>query len=428
MNASPVDVAIVGGGIVGCSTALSLARKGVSVTIFERGKIASEQSSRAWGFIRRQGRNQAELPLAVEALELWADLTSKFGAEATQFTRSGILVPAETAADEERIRDGHEVARRFGLSTQLLDAAGVRKAIPELAGQWRGGLFTADDAHADPALSTRTIAAAAREAGVTILEDTPVFRIDWDKPMRPKLLTSKGAFEAGTLVLANGIGAPVLAASAGIRLPIQIVKSSVGRTRKAPPFTRIAVWGPGTAYRPSMDGAFIIGNGYRGMGIDYEITVDSLRSMRHFLPAYKNNWRQLHLKIGADFTHQLGARFSRRKAVQALPEPKPNMRKVLANLAAFRRLFPHLETIELEKAWAGRLDITPDVIPIIDRPTPEFNLFVAAGFSGHGFALGPSIGKQVGEWITRGSPSIDLSAFALARFEKGIVHKSQQAL
>jgi glycine/D-amino acid oxidase-like deaminating enzyme len=91
-------------------------------------------------------------------------------------------------------------------------------------------------------------------------------------------------------------------------------------------------------------------------------------------------------------------------------------------------LFPHLETIELEKAWAGRLDITPDVIPIVDRPKPELNLFVAAGFSGHGFALGPSIGKQVGEWITQGSPSIDLSAFALSRFEVGIVHKSQQAL
>ncbi|TPL23522.1 FAD-binding oxidoreductase [Mesorhizobium sp. B2-4-9] len=428
MGTFQTDVAIVGGGIVGCSTALSLARKGRSVTIFERGKIASEQSSRAWGFIRRQGRHEAELPLAVEALELWADLTSRYGTQATQFTRSGILVPAETAADEDRIRSGHDIARSFGLSTRLLDAADVRQTIPELAGQWRGGLFTADDAHADPALSTRTIAAAAREAGVTILEDTPVFRLDLDRQDRPRLLASNGIFEAKTVVLANGIGAPVLAASAGLHLPIQIVKSSVGRTWKAAPFTRIAMWGPRVAFRPSMGGDFIIGNGYRGMGVEYEITVDSFRCMRHFIPAYRNNWRQLHLSIGADFRHQLAARFSRRNAVQALPEPKPNMRKVIANLAGFRQIFPHLNTIELQNAWAGRLDITPDVIPIIDRPKPELELFVAAGFSGHGFALGPSIGKQLGEWVTQGSPSINLSAFALSRFEKGIVHKAQQAL
>ncbi|MBZ9982406.1 MULTISPECIES: FAD-dependent oxidoreductase [unclassified Mesorhizobium] len=250
MGTFQTDVAIVGGGIVGCSTALSLARKGRSVTIFERGKIASEQSSRAWGFIRRQGRHEAELPLAVEALELWADLTSRYGTQATQFTRSGILVPAETAADEDRIRSGHDIARSFGLSTRLLDAADVRQTIPELAGQWRGGLFTADDAHADPALSTRTIAAAAREAGVTILEDTPVFRLDLDRQDRPRLLASNGIFEAKTVVLANGIGAPVLAASAGLHLPIQIVKSSVGRTWKAAPFTRIAMWGPRVAFRP----------------------------------------------------------------------------------------------------------------------------------------------------------------------------------
>lgn len=428
MGAIQTDVAIVGGGIVGCSTALALARKGNAVTVFERGKIASEQSSRAWGFIRRQGRHEAELPLAVEALELWTDLTSKFGTEATQFTRSGILVPAETAADEERICSGHDVARSFGLSTQLLDATGVRKAIPELAGQWRGGLFTADDAHADPALSTRTIAAAARDAGVTVLEDTPVLRIDWDMPDKPRILTQKGDFEAKTVVLASGIGAPVLAASAGLRLPVQIVKSSVGRTVKALPFTHIAVWGPRVAYRPGLDGDFVLGNGYRGMGVDYEITVDSFRSMRHFLPAYRKNWRQLHLRIGADFMHQLAARLSRHKAVQALPEPEPNMRKIMANLSSFRQLFPHLDAIELKNAWAGRLDLTPDAIPIIDRPKAELPLFVAAGFSGHGFALGPSVGKQLSEWIMQESPSIDLSAFALSRFREGIVHKSQQAL
>ncbi len=423
-----VDVAIVGGGIVGCSTAWHLAQKNLSVAVFERGRVASEQSSRAWGFIRQQGRNEAEVPLAAEANEIWIELSRRFGAASTEFVQGGILVPAETEKDEERVVDGHEVARRFGLATTILNSAGIEELLPEINGRWRSGLYTPGDAHGNPLLSTQTIADAARAAGAKIYENTPVYSVERSAGRPNSVMTADGRCEAKAIVLANGIGAPILAAPLGHKLPIQIVKSSVGRTVPAAPFTKVAMWGPNVAFRPGLDGRFTLGNGYRGVGVDYEMTVDSLRGLSHFLPAYRNNWRLLRLTLGPDFFHQLYARTSRAAAVKALPEPRPNERKVLSNLESFRELFPHLGTIALETMWAGRLDMTPDVIPIIDRPRADEDLFIAAGFSGHGFALGPAIGKQLSEWITEGSPSLDLTPFRLARFREGIVHKPQKAL
>src|SRR5262249_24212683 len=164
----PVDVAIVGAGIMGCSTAWHLATRGIRVAVFERSEIASEQSSRAWGFIRQQGRHEAEVPLAAEANRIWVELTSRYGDASTGFTPGGILVPAESADDEARIADAFEIASRLGLATRLLNKAEIRELIPHLAGDWQSGLYTPGDAHGEPALSTRTIARAAREAGAAI--------------------------------------------------------------------------------------------------------------------------------------------------------------------------------------------------------------------------------------------------------------------
>lgn len=424
----PVDVAIVGGGIVGCSAAWRLAQRGLKVAVFERGVIASEQSSRAWGFVRQQGRHEAEVPLAAEANRLWIEQTERFGQDATGFVPGGILVPAETEADEERVTSGHEVAARFQLRTRILDRGQMRELLPELAGNWRMGLFTAGDAHAEPALSTRTIARAAREAGASIYEHEPVVAIDTQGGSVSGVVTAARRCAAPIVLLASGIGAPALARPLGHNLPIQVIRSSVGETEAAKPFTRVAMWGPRVAYRPCHDGSFVIGNGYRGLGADYDLTAASLRNLRHFLPAYRNNWRLLRLNIGGEFLDDVRASLSRQSRARPLPEPRVNTRKVAQNIEQFRALFPHLAGLKLARSWAGRIDLTPDVIPIIDRPDPQRGLFVAAGFSGHGFALGPSVGKQLAEWIADGRPSLDLKAFRLSRFAEGDVNRAKQAL
>jgi glycine/D-amino acid oxidase-like deaminating enzyme len=424
----PADVAIIGGGIVGLATALNLATRGLKVAVFERGRVASEQSSRAWGFIRQQGRHEAEIPLAAEANRLWIELTERFGFEATCFTPAGILVPAETDADEERVISGHDVASKFQLSTKILSRTQIRELIPQLAGDWRSGLYTAGDAHAEPGASTFTVARAAKVAGARIYENEPVVELDCEAGRIAGVVTLSGYCKAPLVVLASGIGAASLARRVGINLPVQVIQSSVGQTVAAQPFTKVAMWAPKVAYRPRADGSLIIGNGYRGVGADYEVTLNSFRNLRHFLPAYRRNWRLLRLRLGADFLNQLRASLDKRAGALPLPEPQPNLKKVRRNLEVIRSMFPHLGRIELERSWAGRIDLTPDVIPIIDRPEPALSVFVAAGFSGHGFALAPSIGRQLAEWIMDGRPSIGLNAFRLSRFAESAAETAKQAL
>jgi glycine/D-amino acid oxidase-like deaminating enzyme len=380
----PVDVAIVGAGIMGCSTAWHLATRGIRVAVFERSAIASEQSSRAWGFIRQQGRHEAEVPLASEANRIWVEITSRYGAASTGFTPGGILVPAESAGDEERIADAFVIARRLGLGTRLLNTAEIRDLIPHLAGDWRSGLYTPGDAHGEPALSTRTIARAAREAGATIHDKSPVLAVETQGGRISGISTVSGFCAAPVVVLAGGIGTPALATPLGIDLPIQVIRSSVAQTVATAPFTKVAMWGPNVAFRPCTDGSFVIGNGYRGAGPDYDLTIDSLRHLRHFLPAYRRNWRLLQLRLGFESFHRLRARFGGKQ----LPEPRVNDKKIKQNAAEFRALFPHIAAIDVARTWAGRIDLTPDVIPIIDQPPAVPGLFIAAGFSGHGFALG----------------------------------------
>lgn len=422
------DVVIVGGGIVGCSTALWLAERGVKVVVLERGQVASEQSSRAWGFVRQQGRHEAEIPLAREANRIWHSLTQRLGAAATEFEVSGILMPAESEEDEERVAIGLADATANGLDSRRVDAADIRALVPQMHADWRCGLYTPGDAYAEPTVASRSIAQEARRAGAEILEGVIVTGLKTAGDKVVGVRTRGGDIEAGTVLLAAGIGTAHLARGIGLDLPIQMIRSSVGRTSPATPFTRIAVWGPKVAYRPRSDGSFVIGNGYRGAGADYDLTIESLRGLRHFLPAYRRNWRQLKLSLGAEFFDALRRAASGDGAVAQLPEPRVNSRKVSGNFQQFRRLFPHLDGLSLQTSWAGRIDLTPDVIPIIDRPDPNQNLFVAAGFSGHGFALGPAVGEQMAQWIAEGRPKLDLTAFKADRFTRGAYGRSKHAL
>lgn len=424
-NSRTSDVAIVGAGIVGCSIAYFLARHGLKIAVFERGTIGSEQSSRAWGFIRQQGRHEAEMPLAFEATSLWRELTKKLGRHVTEFTQAGILVPAETDEDEERVAEGYANAKKFDLSTRILSPAQIRELIPELNGRWRSALYTREDAHGEPASSTGAIAQAAIEQGVKILEFEPVHRLELSGGKVVGVSTSKGLWRADIIILAAGIDTPRLARDCKINLPIQTIKGSVAQTRPVRKFTDVALWGPDVSFRPRVDGSFYIGVGYRGAGADYDMTLDSFRNLKFFLPAYRRNWHLLRLTLGREFISNLKANFD---AGKPLPEPLPNAWKVKHNLEKFRELFPHLDEIALLRSWAGRIDLTPDVIPIIDRPLAEQSFFIVCGLSGHGFALAPSIGKQMAEWIALGRPSLDLKPFRASRFSEGDIRRNEKAL
>ena len=244
------DVVIVGGGITGCAAAYYLACRNVSVIVLERGEIAGAQSSRAWGFIRQQGRHPAEVPYAAKASQIWEGLSRELQAD-LEFVRGGILAPALTEEDEERMRDGARVAAENGLSTKLLSRREIAALLPEMRRDWRAGLFTADDAHGEPRKATEAFAAAAERRGARFFPGTGISGFQRSNGAVTAVVTPRGEVRAGIVICAAGLGATALMRQLGLSLPIHGMRISVAETAPAPAFTKIAVWAPQVAFRPN---------------------------------------------------------------------------------------------------------------------------------------------------------------------------------
>src|SRR5688500_3838355 len=160
------DVVVVGAGISGCAAAYYLARRGVRVIVVDKGAVAGEQSSRAWGYVRQQGRHPAELPLMAESMRMWRELTAEIGD--LEFVQGGNLVLAQTEEDRARLANAERVATEHGVRARIISPRELRDVVPALAGRWTGGLYCPDDAHAEPATATHAYARAAVEAGAEI--------------------------------------------------------------------------------------------------------------------------------------------------------------------------------------------------------------------------------------------------------------------
>src|SRR5207237_10500314 len=158
------DVVIIGGGIIGTSTALFLAQKGVRVVLCEKGHIAGEQSSRNWGWCRKMGRDPRELPLIIESLRLWQGMNELVEAE-TGFRQAGIMYLAETPAELGQLETWLDQARQYQLDTRILGRAEAAELMPGLTGSWTGARYTASDGRAEPRRGAPAVPDAARRQG-----------------------------------------------------------------------------------------------------------------------------------------------------------------------------------------------------------------------------------------------------------------------
>lgn len=214
---------------------------------------------------------------------------------------------------------------------------------------------------------------------------------------------------------------------AGLDLPVRSVRSTACATAPIPPFTRLAVRAMDLAFRQTRAGNLILGRVSDGSA-DYDITLEAFRHVSWFLPNFFKNREMLRLHLGrpllADIARALpGApawfRARRHPFAHTLNiEPKPNPRTAEFNLRAFQHLFPGLGDLRIERVWAGVIDTMPDLIPVLGG-TEVGGFYVATGFSGHGFAMGPIVGKLMASVITEGSAPLDLHPFRFSRFREG---------
>jgi len=416
------DVVIIGGGIIGTSTALELAERGVSVVLCEKGVIAGEQSSRNWGWVRKMGRDPRELPLIVESLRLWEGLNARVGAE-TGYRRSGILYSADNARDIAGYEAWLEHARPFQLDSRLLTADETAALLPGMRTRFAGGLLTASDGRAEPQKAAPAIAAAARRHGAVVLEQCAVRGIERAGGRISGVVTERGPIACASVVLAGGAWSNLFCGNLGVDLPQLKVKNSVLRTEPIDAgLPQIAMSAGNYAFRKRLDGGYNIADGDAN---DVDIVPDCFRYFSAFQPALRSQWKALRLHFGRAFFQEW--KVARRWSLDEVTpferirilDPEPNAKATEAALKRLTAALPAFAGAKVAQHWAGMIDVTPDAVPVISPVDAVPGFFIATGFTGHGFGIGPGAGKLTADLVTGTRPIVDPKAFRFSRFSDG---------
>ncbi|HBK05112.1 MAG TPA: D-amino-acid oxidase [Acetobacteraceae bacterium] len=413
------DVVVIGGGIIGVSTALFLAEKGTAVVLCEKGRIGGEQSSRNWGWCRTMGRDEAEIPLAMESLRLWRDMNRRTSRE-TGFRQPGVMYLCQTEAEIAAQEAWLGQASQYQVDARLLRGAALEAAMPGASNGFIAGMHTPSDGRAEPALAAPAIAEAARDHGARIFTETAVRGIEQTGGRASGVVTERGRIACQSVVLAGGAWSRLFAGNAGLDLPQLKVLGSVFRTK---PLAGPEVTAAGSvfAFRKRMDGGYSIA---RRNANTAEITPDHFRLLSDFLPSLIKSRHEIRLRLGKRSWEEM--RTARRwsldettpfEAVRVL-DPTPNQDILAEARAVLAKAFPVFAGLEMVESWAGLMDVTPDAVPVIDKVSHIPGFFVATGFSGHGFGIGPGAGRLMADLVAGDRTVVDPTPFRLNRFAR----------
>lgn len=372
------DAIVIGGGITGCATAYELSKQGVQVTLLERSHIHAMGSGWTLAGVRQSGRHPAELPLAREAIRRWETLSDELGAD-LEYLQNGNLRLALNEDEVSTIRKVVDDGNAAGVPMEYLEAASARELAPEITDTIAGASICPSDGHANNLKTVQAYAEAARRQGVKIVEGVDVLSLATSSDAVTGVETTDGAYAADVVVVAAGIYAPRLLAPLGLELPLNIVHCPVAQTVPTDSFKLdqvLGVAGGGFAARQTADGAVR----FIGASIPWNEDPNSAAN------------------VGM--------------TVQQMDNMTRNAIAILPRLAELR----------IDRVWGGLIDSTPDVIPALDAVSSHPGLVVGAGFSGHGFGIGPISGEILANLAMYGKDvRFDLSPFRLSRFADGSV-------
>ena len=415
------DVVVIGGGVMGVSAAIELAARGQKVVLCEKGRIAGEQSSRNWGWIRQQGRDLAELPVMMESLSIWKSHAEKLPKD-LGFAQKGVVYLALTAPEMDGFETWAQAAREHGLQTQLLSSKDVAARFG--SDRWIGGLETPSDARAEPWRAVPILADYARAQGVLLREGCAVRRLDVSNGAITGVFTESGRIACAHVVVAGGAWSSLFLRGEGIDIPQLSVRSSVGII----PDQRQSYAGNAAddriGFRARMDGGTSLAPGFAH---DFYIGPDAFRHLSLYWPQYKKDRRATHLRAMAPrgFPDAWGTA-RRWRADEVSPfeamrilNPAPNTRALRRAARDFAAAFGG-DAARFSHQWAGLIDMMPDVVPVISN-APIAGLTIATGLSGHGFGIGPGFGRVVADLALGREVGHDLTRFRLTRFTDGSV-------
>jgi len=373
------DAIIIGGGIMGCSTALELSTRGLNVALFERENIGSGGTGKSSAIIRQHYSNELTARMALYSLRVFQDFAERVGGE-SGFTAAGFLAIV-AAKDHAGLEANVALQKRVGIQTELLQPEAVHELMPGMVtSDLIAAAYEPESGYADPYLTVTSYAQAARQRGVHIFQDTPVSGLRFAGGKIIGVDTPKGRFDAPLVLNSTGAWGSRVAKLAGLDLPINACRVQVAFIRRPAgeeaPHPVVADFIHATYFRSETGNLTL-------MGIidpsEAEAVVDPENFPQH---------------LDDDFLLQTGEQVIRR--------------------------YPALEQGESRGGYSSLYAITPDWHPIVDELPAGSGFFICSGFSGHGFKLGPAVGLMTADMMTgQKDGQFDPHLFRFGRFASG---------
>lgn len=369
------DVAIIGGGLMGCSAAFFLRQRGMSVTVLETDKVGRQASGTNFGNVRRQGRPIFQLPLANRAIRIWRDSPQLLGAD-VEYLQSGHIRVCFRDRPENigKMEEYAALAREEGLDLELLSANALREKFPWLGPDVLAGSYAPSDGHANPRLAAPAFARAAARLGASIVEDTKI--VHAEKVGEDFRLTAADGrqFAAPILLITAGAWAGKIAGWFGEEIPITPRAPTMSVTEPVPYAIAPAV---GVMTPDEVETVY-----FRQVARGNIVLGGSTRAA-----SYPDDYRSY-----------------------VMPQ------NTMTQFEHLRRLAPALAKLQVIRVWSGIEGYTDDSLPVMGPSAKVSGLFHAFGFSGSGFQIGPGVGETMAELIATGATDIPLAPYSVARF------------
>lgn len=417
-----VDVVVIGAGIAGIATAQALADAGLKVLVCEKGRVAAEQSSRAFGWICSLGLDPVKIELTTRSKTLWAGLSQKIGVD-VGYRRAGLMHLCETEADIAREQAWLDSVKAYeGITARLVSGDELASLLPGAARRWPAALYQPDDGYADPLLAVPAMAAAFRRAGGLIVEQCAVRALQTTGGRVSGVVTERGAVACQEVVLAGGAWSRRFCENEGLFLPLLQIYSSLLETVPLPGGPGCCIAAHGFACRRTPTGSYILGPDHGHQAV---VTPDSFRLFWQFLPALRRDHNMLKLHFGAAFFHQLRQK-RRWRADETTPfeeervlDPAPDVALMQETLQAMATAFPVAAGAEISAIWAGVIDATPDSTPVIGPVAARPGFHICTGFSAYGLSMGLAAGEMAAQLLLNQTPLVDPFAYRFQRFSDG---------
>jgi sarcosine oxidase subunit beta len=374
------DVVVIGGGITGTSAASQLAQRGMGVVLVEKRFLGAGSSGKSSAIIRQHYSNEITARMALYSLRVFQNFADAVGGDAG-FVQTGFAVLVE-AKDRPGLEENVKMQQSLGVNTRVVSPDELHAIDPYLATPaMLAAAYEPEGGYADPAATVTSYGDVAKRHGAQIWQETRVTRVLMQKGRVAGVETTRGEILAPNVVNCANAWAPQVASTVDVSLPIRPERHQVATFQRPPAMERSHL----TA------GDFLNNIYYRPEGARLTL-VGSID------PLHGQEIDPDHYNEAADyaFIEDSAQRIGRR--------------------------YPAMEQAWSKGGWAGIYGVTPDWHPIIDEIPPGSGFFVAAGFSGHGFKLGPAVGVMVADLVTRASAptaQLDRGLFRYERFAEG---------